>query len=138
MYSRIFTTAIILMIITAIASIALSYFASPDLAKAALIGATTFSGGIFGIGMIFLGNQKAKGNRFFTPINFNVIACLLVSFAVLAAIFAFQDVTQFKDSVFDAISGATFGAAVGLIAGFAKKDDFFSVDENKEEEEVIK
>ena len=125
--SKFYTTCLILMVIASAASIVFSFsiFVFPAalgiLAKSAFIGATSLSAGWLTISMILAGRQEALGNRWSTPINFNVIIGLLCTIAVLTGAIAFLGVGIFTDMVFEGIIGATTASIVALCINFAKK-----------------
>ena len=123
MIAKFYTNAMYIVMLLTLGSILLSIFASPELAKASFIGATSLSAGLFTLGMVFIGRQKAEGNKYMEPFNFNVWIVGVCILAVLASVFSFQDVSVFMDSVFENVVAGTMSSGVALALGFAKRSE---------------
>ena len=122
LFARFYTNAMFIVFMVTFASILLSIVAPPELAKASFIGATSLSTGLLTLGMAFIARQKATGNDWVTPINLNVWLCIVCALCALAAVFNYQDVKVFLDSVFENVVAGTSSGSMALAMAFARKD----------------
>ena len=122
MIAKFYTNSMFIMFALTLASFLLSVFATGDLSKAAFLGATGLSAGALTLTMAFAKNMKAKGNKYFSPINFNVWGCIIFAIVALATVFTFQDLSVFKDTVFENVVTGTISSGMAAAMAFARKD----------------
>ena len=72
------------------------------------------AGGWFALGMAFIVKMRARGNKYFTPINFNVIGAILASLLLVGtSVFGLGG----SDSVQGEGAGMLFGSAFSTVSG---------------------
>ena len=86
------------------------------------------AGGWFALGVVLIGKMKAQGNKYFTPINLNVIGVVVAALVLVAsAVFGLGG----SESVQSEGAGMLFGAAFAIVTGggtsitmaLARRDD---------------
>lgn len=122
MMARIYTNAIVLMLLATASSVIFTMNATAwDLQKTAFIFAATLAGGFLSVGMTFASKELAVGSHV-TPLNLNVLVAVGTGFLTIGAVFLYLPASVFLDLVAEGMVSGLAGTAVGIIMAFAKKD----------------
>ena len=122
MLARIYTNAILLMLLATACSISFTTnAASWGLEKTAFIFAATLAGGFLSVGMTFASKELGNGSKV-TPLNLNVLIAVATGFLTIGTVFLYLPTSVYLDLVAEGLVSGLGGTAVGIIMAFAKKD----------------
>ena len=122
MLAKVYTNAVVLMLLACISSVAFTSHATAwGLDKTAFLFAATLAGGFLSVGMTFATKELGNG-RNITPLNLNVLVAVGTGFLTIGAVFLYLPTTVFLDLVAEGMVSGLGGTVVGIIMAFAKKD----------------
>ena len=120
--TRIYTNAVLLVIVGAIASSVFCITAPDGLEKAAFLMAVGFAGAFLSHGMTFASRLPVITTKKATLFNLNTLVAATAALSVLAFALVGLDVTVYQDSVPEGIAVSTVGALSGMVSSLIDQD----------------
>ena len=127
--SKLYTNAVLLIMLVVAASMVFSTLGPEGLDKAAFIFGSAVATGLIPAAMVFANRayvktvDGVKGIMSFSNPDFNVMIAILGVFCVIGAMIAGLDLTTFQDMVFEGVAGGTAAGVMSIVMIFAKKGE---------------